>query len=65
MFETVRRCGCRSRVDLPRVPVIQQEYNLPDKMKTVKHLANNLQEVVFQNTKRLWSSKCIFFKEHQ
>ncbi|KAA0717896.1 Zinc finger protein RFP [Triplophysa tibetana] len=55
-LQLLKKQGFGSRVDLPSVPVIQQEYSPPDKMKTVKHLADNLQEVVFQNTKRLWST---------
>ncbi len=38
--------------------VIEQEYSTLDKMKTVEQLVDNLDEVVLQNTQRLWSSKC-------
>lgn len=38
--------------------VIEQDYSTLDKMKTVEQLVDNLDEVVLQNTQRLWSSKC-------
>lgn len=43
---------------MPLVSVIEHEYSSTDKMKTVEQLVDNLDEVVFQNTQRLWSSKC-------
>uniref|UniRef100_A0A673GIM7 Uncharacterized protein n=1 Tax=Sinocyclocheilus rhinocerous TaxID=307959 RepID=A0A673GIM7_9TELE len=46
-----------SQVELPLKSVIEQEYSTPDKMKTVEQLVDNLDEVVLQNTQRLWSSK--------
>ncbi|CAM4727017.1 unnamed protein product [Leuciscus chuanchicus] len=45
-----------SQVELPLVSVIEQEYSSTDKMKTVEQLVDNLDEVVLQNTQRLWSS---------
>ncbi|KAG1950910.1 probable E3 ubiquitin-protein ligase MID2 isoform X1 [Pimephales promelas] len=45
-----------SQVDLPLVSVMEQEYSTTDKMKTVEQLVDNLNEVVLQNTQRLWSS---------
>ncbi|XP_056113184.1 probable E3 ubiquitin-protein ligase MID2 isoform X1 [Rhinichthys klamathensis goyatoka] len=45
-----------SQVELPLVSVIEQEYSTTDKMKTVEQLVDNLDEVVLQNTQRLWSS---------
>lgn len=45
-------------MELPLVSVIEHEYSTTDKMKTVEQLVDNLDEVVLQNTQRLWSSKC-------
>ncbi|XP_048060692.1 probable E3 ubiquitin-protein ligase MID2 isoform X1 [Megalobrama amblycephala] len=45
-----------SQVELPLLSLIEQEYSTSDKMKTVEQLVDNLDEVVFHNTQRLWSS---------
>ncbi|XP_058652919.1 E3 ubiquitin-protein ligase TRIM39-like isoform X3 [Onychostoma macrolepis] len=51
-----KKHGLGSQVELPLVSVIEQEYSTLDKMKTVEQLVDNLDEVVLQNTQRLWSS---------
>ncbi|KAL1263064.1 hypothetical protein QQF64_005803 [Cirrhinus molitorella] len=51
-----KKHGLGSQVELPLKSVIEQEYSTPDKMKTVEQLVDNLNEVVFQKTQRLWSS---------
>ncbi|TRY90533.1 hypothetical protein DNTS_002660 [Danionella cerebrum] len=45
----------RSQMNLPLVPLVEQECSLSVKMETVEKLVDNLQEVITQNTQRLWS----------
>lgn len=47
-----------SQVELPLMSVIELEYSITDKTKTVEQLVDNLNKVVLQKTQRLWSSKC-------
>nr|XP_055027217.1 E3 ubiquitin-protein ligase Midline-1-like [Misgurnus anguillicaudatus] len=56
LLQHLRKHGLGSHVNLPHVLVTEQKPNITDKMKTAEKLADNLHEVVFQNTQRLWSS---------
>ncbi|XP_056327445.1 E3 ubiquitin-protein ligase TRIM41-like [Danio aesculapii] len=51
-----QRESLEGQVELPLVSVKEQEHSAMEKMKTAEKLIDNLQEVVFQNTQRLWSS---------
>ncbi|XP_073776976.1 E3 ubiquitin-protein ligase TRIM62-like isoform X2 [Danio rerio] len=55
-LQHLKKHGISSQVKLPFVSVKDQEDSTKDKMKTAEELIDNLQEVVFQKTRRLWSS---------